>query len=86
MLVDRELVLPAAMDAYFPSWLNHLMHSMIVVTTLVELIIAPRQYPKRLAGLGGLLVFLVIYLIWYVSTDSNDNQNFKNSFLLSQAI
>lgn len=64
MMVDRELVLPSAVDPYFPSWLNHLMHTMIVVTTIVEMITAPRQYPKRLAGLGGLLAFMAIYLVW----------------------
>ncbi|XP_046753503.1 androgen-induced gene 1 protein-like isoform X2 [Diprion similis] len=64
MAVDRELVLPAAIDAYFPWWLNHLMHTLIMVTTLLEMIIAPRQYPKRLSGLGGLLLFMAAYLVW----------------------
>ncbi|XP_012263358.2 androgen-dependent TFPI-regulating protein-like isoform X2 [Athalia rosae] len=64
MAVDRELVLPRAVDPYFPWWLNHLMHTMIVVSTIAEMFTAPRQYPSRLAGLGGLLVFMAIYLIW----------------------
>ncbi|XP_043475173.1 androgen-dependent TFPI-regulating protein-like isoform X1 [Leptopilina heterotoma] len=64
MFVDRELVLPKALDPYFPSWLNHLMHTLIVVTTVTEMFIAPRQYPKRTQGLGGLLSFMLTYLVW----------------------
>ncbi|XP_011634661.1 androgen-dependent TFPI-regulating protein-like isoform X4 [Pogonomyrmex barbatus] len=64
MLVDRELVLPKALDPYFPWWLNHLMHTMIVVTTVLEMIVAPRQYPKRSCGLGILASFMLTYLVW----------------------
>ncbi|XP_072743910.1 androgen-dependent TFPI-regulating protein isoform X1 [Anoplolepis gracilipes] len=64
MFVDRELVLPKALDPYFPWWLNHLMHTMIMVTTVFEMIIAPRQYPKRSRGLGILVSFMLVYLVW----------------------
>lgn len=66
MFVDRELVLPKAVDPYFPWWLNHLMHTMIMITILVETILAPRTYPKRSNGLLGIIIFLFIYLVWYV--------------------
>ncbi|CAK9812015.1 Androgen-induced gene 1 protein [Anthophora quadrimaculata] len=64
MLVDRELVFPKILDAYFPWWLNHLMHTMIMVSIIIETFIAPRKYPKRMEGLLGLNIFLLIYLIW----------------------
>lgn len=64
MLVDRELVLPKALDPYFPWWLNHLMHTMIMVSAIIELVLAPRQYPKRSRGLGGLIAFMLVYLVW----------------------
>ncbi|XP_020283884.1 androgen-induced gene 1 protein-like isoform X3 [Pseudomyrmex gracilis] len=64
MFVDRELVLPKALDPYFPWWLNHLMHTMIMVTTIFEMIVASRQYPKRSRGLGILVTFMLTYLIW----------------------
>lgn len=63
--VDRELVLPKALDPYFPSWLNHLMHTYIMVSTTLEMIAAPREYPTRSKGLTGLLSFMLLYLIWY---------------------
>ncbi|XP_015601866.1 androgen-induced gene 1 protein isoform X2 [Cephus cinctus] len=64
MFVDRELVLPKALDLYFPWWLNHIMHTMIMVSTLLEMLVAPRQYPKRSRGLTGLLIFMLSYLVW----------------------
>lgn len=64
MFVDRELVLPKALDPYFPWWLNHLMHTMIMVSTVIEMLVAPRQYPRRSHGLGGLGVLMLSYLVW----------------------
>ncbi|KAF3427435.1 hypothetical protein E2986_06515 [Frieseomelitta varia] len=39
MFVDRELVLPKALDPYFPWWLNHLMHTSIMVSTFIEMMV-----------------------------------------------
>lgn len=64
MFVDRELVLPKAIDPYFPSWLNHLMHTVIMVTTIIEMMVAPRQYPKRSRGFSGLVGLMLVYLVW----------------------
>lgn len=68
MFVDRELVLPKALDPYFPWWLNHLMHTMIMVSTLIEMMITPRKYPRKSFGLLCLLSFMIVYLIWYVDS------------------
>lgn len=73
MFVDRELVLPKALDPYFPWWLNHLMHTMIMVSTLIEMMIAPRKYPRKSFGLLCLLSFMIVYLIWYVDSILNIN-------------
>ncbi|XP_053988525.1 androgen-dependent TFPI-regulating protein-like isoform X3 [Hylaeus volcanicus] len=64
MFVDRELVFPKAIDPYFPWWLNHLMHTMIMVSTLLETILTPRKYPSRAKGVSGHCLFLLAYLIW----------------------
>ncbi|KAJ8679444.1 hypothetical protein QAD02_015231 [Eretmocerus hayati] len=64
MAKDRELVLPKAVDPYFPWWLNHLMHTLILFTTVLEMLIAPRQYPSRSQGLSGLAGFMLTYLAW----------------------
>ncbi|XP_034182426.1 androgen-induced gene 1 protein isoform X1 [Osmia lignaria lignaria] len=62
--IDRELVFPKALDPYFPWWLNHLMHTTIVASILIEIIVAPRKYPKRLKGILGIQALMVSYLIW----------------------
>ncbi|XP_047521547.1 androgen-induced gene 1 protein-like [Pieris napi] len=62
--VDRELILPRAIDAYFPLWLNHVMHSNIVVFVLIELVSTFRMYPKRKVGLSILTLFMLGYAIW----------------------
>ncbi|XP_031844584.1 androgen-induced gene 1 protein isoform X1 [Nomia melanderi] len=64
MFIDRELIFPKALDAYFPWWLNHLMHTMIVVSILVETILAPRKYPKRLHGVLATTGVEILYTIW----------------------
>lgn len=64
MAIDRELVFPKVLDLFFPSWLNHVMHTNIMVFILLEMFISFRIYPKRSKGLQGLLLFLLSYLVW----------------------
>ncbi|XP_037911957.1 androgen-induced gene 1 protein-like isoform X1 [Hermetia illucens] len=64
MAIDRELVFPKAFDAFFPGWLNHIMHTNIMIFIILELFISFRAYPKRRKGLLGLTVFMISYLIW----------------------
>ena len=63
--VNRELVFPVALDAFFPSWLNHILHSSIAVFTLIEMILVPKMYPSRGSALTGLAVLMLGYLVWY---------------------
>jgi len=62
--VNRELVFPVALDAFFPSWLNHILHSSIAVFTLIEMILVPKMYPSRGSALTGLAVLMLGYLVW----------------------
>lgn len=62
--VDRELILPRSLDPYFPLWLNHVMHSNIVIFALIELVTSFRMYPTRKTGLSILSTFMFCYLIW----------------------
>ncbi|XP_013110935.1 androgen-induced gene 1 protein isoform X2 [Stomoxys calcitrans] len=62
--VDRELVFPKALDAVFPTWLNHIMHTNIVVFIVLEMFISFRAYPSRVKGLTGLATFIGAYLVW----------------------
>ncbi|XP_065090296.1 androgen-induced gene 1 protein-like isoform X2 [Ochlerotatus camptorhynchus] len=64
MAIDRELVFPKALDAVFPGWLNHVMHTNIVIFMMLEICTSFRQYPSRKAGLAGLGIFMTCYLTW----------------------
>ncbi|XP_049871954.1 androgen-induced gene 1 protein-like [Pectinophora gossypiella] len=62
--VDRELILPRSLDPYFPVWLNHVMHTNIVLFVLVDLVSSFRMYPSRKQGLSVLSTFMVMYMVW----------------------
>lgn len=62
--VDRELILPRSLDAYFPTWLNHVMHTNIVIFILIELATSFRMYPSRNFGLSILCTFMLCYVVW----------------------
>lgn len=62
--VDRELVFPKALDEYFPSWLNHVMHTNIMILISIELFTSFRKYPTRKLGMSILAVFMASYLVW----------------------
>lgn len=61
---DRNLVAPETWDAFYPVWLNHFVHTNIVIFLIVELFILHRHYPTIKSSLCGLLVFLLTYLAW----------------------
>ncbi|XP_056147430.1 androgen-dependent TFPI-regulating protein [Lampris incognitus] len=63
---DRELVYPATIDAFFPPWINHAMHSFVLPILLGEILIQPHVYPKAKHGLGALGVVGLAYLSWVV--------------------
>jgi len=62
--IDRELIFPVALDEFFPSWLNHILHSSIALFTLLEMILVPKMYPSRGSALTGLCILMLSYLLW----------------------
>jgi len=64
MAIDRELVFPKFLDAIFPTWLNHIMHTNIVVFIILEMFTSFRSYPTRKNGIFTLAIFMGSYLIW----------------------
>ncbi|KAK9885392.1 hypothetical protein WA026_010888 [Henosepilachna vigintioctopunctata] len=62
--IDRELVFPKVLDKYFPVWLNHIMHTNIMIFVILEMIISYRTYPSRKTGVSILSIFMLTYLIW----------------------
>lgn len=61
---DRQTVFPEVAESFFPSWLNHILHTNVALFIVVELFVVHRRYPSRKQGLSGLVVFLFGYLAW----------------------
>ncbi|XP_033151435.1 androgen-induced gene 1 protein [Drosophila mauritiana] len=61
---DRELIFPSALDAIFPSWLNHVVHTNVALLAIMDLFTCFRRYPSRLAGITGNVSFILLYIIW----------------------
>lgn len=62
--IDRELIFPRALDPYFPTWLNHVMHTNIMIFVLIEMFTSFRKYPSRKFGITVLSLFMLVYLVW----------------------
>lgn len=62
--IDRELVFPQTLDAFFPWWLNIFVHANIVVFILIDMILVHHNYPSRKSGLTGTAIFMMGYFIW----------------------
>lgn len=61
--VDRDLIFPASMDAWFPAWLNHLMHTLPLVASLIEVVIVNHVYPRG----RNLYIPIILAAAFYVS-------------------
>ncbi|KAM9847566.1 androgen-dependent TFPI-regulating protein [Aulostomus maculatus] len=63
---DRELVYPATIDTFFPPWMNHSMHTLVLPVLLGEVAVQPHVYPQTKHALATLGVVGVAYLLWIV--------------------
>ncbi|XP_022255592.1 androgen-induced gene 1 protein-like [Limulus polyphemus] len=66
-LIDRELILPRALDAFYPTWLNHVSHTTIFPLLLTEIWLCHHPHPPRKIGMTTLISFVAVYLTWVVS-------------------
>ncbi|XP_076306839.1 androgen-induced gene 1 protein-like [Tachypleus tridentatus] len=66
-LIDRELILPRALDAFYPAWLNHVSHTTIFPLLLTEIWLCHHPHPSRKIGMATLISFVAVYLTWVVS-------------------
>lgn len=63
--VNRELVAPKEWDGIFPVWLNHFIHTDIIILVLIEMVLLHRQYPRRKCfNLLGLSTLICCYMLW----------------------
>lgn len=62
--IDRELVFPKALDAFFPHWLDLILHTNVSIFAFLDAFISRHQYPGRKSAIRGLTLFMLGYLIW----------------------
>jgi hypothetical protein len=64
--VDRSMVFPIEMDAFYPCWLNHAVHTGPILFLAMESYFVPRTYPNKAFGICGNLTFSSSYAAWIV--------------------
>nr|ACO11487.1 Androgen-induced protein 1 [Caligus rogercresseyi] len=62
--VNRELVMPKALDPFIPSYVNHMLHTTCLFITLFELFSTQHSYVSRARGLITTSLFSAVYLAW----------------------
>lgn len=62
--VDRELIFPVSMDAWFPAWLNHLMHTLPIIATLLEVVFVNHVYPRGRVLYVPIIIAAALYVSW----------------------
>lgn len=62
--IDRELIFPASLDTWFPAWLNHVMHTLPAIGTLLEELLVPHTYQTGYKRLAPILTCYFAYLAW----------------------
>ncbi|XP_050693882.1 androgen-induced gene 1 protein-like isoform X2 [Eriocheir sinensis] len=62
--IDRNLIFPEIFDGWFPTWLNHNVHTTPLLGVLMESYLELHSFPKRSKGFGMVALFSLVYLIW----------------------
>ncbi|XP_050293435.1 androgen-dependent TFPI-regulating protein-like isoform X2 [Anthonomus grandis grandis] len=68
--VDRELIFPKIIDTFYPSWLNHTLHTFILLPLLIETVIHFKSAYSNLSRTRALLILLIyvtVYQTLYLS-------------------
>lgn len=60
-LAGRENIFPQALEAYYPPWLNHVSHTIILPVNLIELLMVKHQYFKDRYSLTSVVSYTSAY-------------------------
>lgn len=60
-VAGREYIFPVALQAYYPTWLNHVTHTIIAPINLAELILVKKQYSSDRKALTPMIAYMVSY-------------------------
>lgn len=62
--IDRNLLFPVEFDEFFPLWLNNMIHTNILILSIIEMILVERKFTDLREGLRGINLLLFIYHFW----------------------
>jgi hypothetical protein len=63
--IDRDAIFPERLEKFVPPFRNHVMHTLPLITTLIESYLAKHAYPKSfLIGFLPTCLAAFAYLIW----------------------
>lgn len=60
-IAGREYIFPAALEPYYPPWLNHVTHTIIAPINLIELLAIKKQYSTDKCSLSALAGYTLSY-------------------------
>lgn len=66
-IAGREYIFPAALEAYYPPWLNHVTHTIIAPINLAELLLVRKQYStdrRAVTALAGYTLSYTTFLLY----------------------
>jgi hypothetical protein len=63
--IDRELIFPEKVEKEFPPWVNHTMHTLVLLFMVLELVLSYRSYPSRCVGCALIICFNLAYVFWF---------------------
>lgn len=59
---------------FFPWWLNHIVHTNIMIFIVFEYYFLPRHYPCRKAAMTGIVAIMALYIGWIFCIKANTDR------------
>lgn len=69
-LANRQIIYPVELDLVVPIWMNHLIHTNIMVLIVLEVILCPHFYSDRKEGLARSCVVPIVYTLCLLITNA----------------
>lgn len=60
-IAGREYIFPAALEPFYPPWLNHITHTIIAPINLAELLLNKKQYSTDKRSMTALAAYTISY-------------------------
>jgi magnesium-transporting ATPase (P-type) len=62
--VNRNLICPVFLDQFYPSWVNHLVHTSCLISQIIEMLTVYHTYPPTKTGVRTTIIFFLCYVAW----------------------